>query len=128
MKAVRITILAVISIILLAGCGNNKAKEIDLMDYVGVIYKGYNGKATASISDSLYDFEDIIMADSESEFEFIKKASALPDTINFSLNKKEGLSNGDTIILTVTWDEGIAKEHGYKFIGQAQTNRNQWVG
>ena len=115
MRTIRITILVVLAAIFLSGCGGTK---IDLMDYVDVTFKGINGRAKAIIHENWVDFEEAIVDDSEIDYEHIFLLLKLEESIDFSLDKSEGLSNGETVILSVTWDKDVAKSCGFKFVGK----------
>lgn len=124
--AVLVIIIAVIAVIAL------QPKKINLEDYVEITCSGYNGYAVAKAAldrDGIYkaileangekiDYDDI---DSFESFgSALSKELALEkcvDKISLNLNSENGLSNGDTVTVEITYDNEAAKKQKVKFTG-----------
>ena len=112
MHSATIVVLSLNLCTVLTGCGRTK---INLNDYLTVKYDGYETVGTASSS---FDMEKMISENPSafglkgeiSEMELLGVEMMLDDTINGSLDKTSGLSNGDTI--TYHWE--IAGENSLK--------------
>lgn len=111
-------ILTVIAISLsLAACGG--ATKVDLSQYLSVSFTGYNGNGTARIHFDFSDFEYGIMSQWKDE-DMMKKLAeltAVETTITYAADVSEGLRNGDTITVKISFNEEKAKEYGYAFAG-----------
>lgn len=113
-------ILAVMCAGLLTGCGGSSS--ISLMDYVTVEFGGVDGSGTAILSVDKVKMEQDMAGDddgdiSKGELEKIAKFTEFEFSINYELDKTEGLSNGDTVTVTVTYDKDLQKESGVKVKG-----------
>ncbi len=113
-------ILVVMCVGLLTGCGGSSA--ISLMDYVTVEFSGVDGNGTATLSVDQVKMEQDMAGDddgdiSKEELDKIAKFTEFEFSINYELDKTEGLSNGDTVKVTVTYDEDLQKESGVKVKG-----------
>ena len=88
-------------------------KEFSLVRYAMVKVEGFEGiaKATVLVDDvGLFDAitgEDVA---AEEELEY----RAFVDSVEFSLDIREGLANGDTIRITAVYDEALANKLGIK--------------
>jgi len=95
-------------------------KTINLMDYVSVSISGENGDGKASYSFDYGTFEDVLAdrlsADKDSA-QFFTDATIVEESISISLDKLTGLSNGDSVVLTVSNDTEIARKYGLSFQG-----------
>ena len=106
----------------LTACGGSTTKA-ELAPYLSVTYTGYNGNGEAHVDFDFSDFEYSIMSqwkDKEKNWEKLAELTAVEMTIHYEANVKEGLSNGDTITVTISLDEKLAKEKGYSFTGLKQ--------
>lgn len=90
---------------MLTGCG---AKKIEIMDYVTVNFSGVTGKGTASAKVELPKLEEVLMVESAGD-DLLKDIINLEASITVDCDKTEELSNGDTIHVTVGWNEATAK-------------------
>lgn len=124
MKKIFVTFLALtLCLCTLAGCSAGKIK-VDMEDYISVSYTGYNGNGTAVFDFDYVNFEYEIMSqwkDDDKSFTKLAELTALETTINCDPATIEGLSNGDKITVTMTYDKEKAKELGYSFTGTSKT-------
>lgn len=96
--------LAVVLALTLAGCGA-KPVTVDPTPYLSVEFSGMSGEGTASWN---FDSEGLAAACGED----VKDAAGLAACVDGSLDKAEGLSNGDTV--TFQWNcdaETAQQEH-----------------
>lgn len=96
--------LAAVLALALAGCGA-KPVTVDPAPYLSVEFSGMSGEGTASWN---FDSEGFAAACGED----VKDAAGLAACVDGSLDKAEGLSNGDTV--TFQWncdDETAQQEH-----------------
>lgn len=113
-------IVALIIIIAIIVNISNRNK-IDLMDYATVTITGCNtgGKATVKLN---YLGNKTIQEYGKSSLEELKQHAQLElflgTAVSFKLDKTEGLSNGDVITLSATWDKDIAKQTGLNIKGK----------
>ena len=98
-------------------CG--RIEKIDMSPYLSVSYTGYNGNGTAHVDFDFSAFEYNTMAGVKlkDQFEKFTGMTAVEMTITYAADKAEKLSNGDTITVTVSVDEQLAKKHGFSFKG-----------
>lgn len=113
-------ILAVMCVGFLTGCGGSSS--ISLMDYVTVNFSGVDGNGTASVSWDQVKMEQDMAGDtdgaiSSEELEKIAKFTEFEFSIQYSLDKETGLSNGDSVTVTATYNEDLQKESGVKVKG-----------
>jgi len=100
--------ISLMTMFALAGCGK---KKINLNDYVQVTFSGYNKAGNAELNNVgiapeiiLDNWEVFGLTETEKrEGDYIgtPEAYAFLDNISYSVDKKTGLSNGDTV--TVEW-------------------------
>ena len=114
-------ILVVMCVGLLTGCGGSSS-SVSLMDYATVEFGGVDGSGTATLSVDHVKMEQDMAGDddgdiSKEELEKIAKFTEFEFSINYELDKTEGLSNGDTVKVTVTYDKDLQKESGVKVKG-----------
>lgn len=96
--------LATVLALTLAGCGA-KPVEVDPTPYLSVEFAGMSGEGTASWN---FDSEGFAAACGEG----VKDAAGLAACVDGSLDKAEGLSNGDTVTFQWACDADTAeKEH-----------------
>lgn len=112
MKKIKFLVVALLSMLVLSACG---AKKVDLTDYVMVTYQGLNGRADANVGISYGELEDIVL---QSGNVSLMQLVLLEDSIKCTADKTENLQNGDSITVSITWDEKLAKECGLKFTGK----------
>lgn len=113
-------ILSVMSMWLLSGCGSSKS--VDLTDYVTVNYSGSDGQGTAAIDYDLTQLELDLIGKEEGEvstedLEGFTEIVPFEMSIKWELDKSEGLSNGDKVTVTVSYDSDAAKEQNIKVEG-----------
>ena len=125
-----ITTFALSALLLLGGCGAGKQAQIDttdgvtnILDYVSVDFSGKNGEGTATVS---VDYEGIEtemvggeakikeLSDVDDLAELTKYINAV-SSISFSIDKNTDLSNGDQVMVTVTYDSSAAEAAGVVF-------------
>ena len=121
---------ALSALTLLGGCGAGKQTQIDttdgitnIMDYVSVDFNGKNGEGTAWVNVDYDGLETEMVGGEEKvkELDEIEDLSELSKYINavssisFSIDKNSGLSNGDQVIVTVSYDRSAAQAAGVVF-------------
>lgn len=116
MKKCKILILISMLLLFLAGCGK-KEEEINLTEFVSVSYTGFNGKAKANINFDFPSFEEVIISKVDSEDISVMQLAVLEESIKLEADKKESISNGDTINVSVSWNDELAKNIGVKLTG-----------
>ena len=112
---------AALMMLTLTACGSTK---IDLDPYISMNCNGCNGKATANIQFDYASFEHEIMSqwkEKEKTFEKLAELTALETTFQLEPETTEGVSNGDTITVMLTYNEEKAKELGYSFTNTKKT-------
>ena len=90
-----------------------KQEEFSLVRYAMVKVVGFENvaKATVLVDDvGLFDAITGENVAAEEELEY----KAFVDSVEFSLDKRENLANGDTIIITAMYDEALANKLGIK--------------
>lgn len=97
----------------LTGCGGTK---IDLTDYAAVSFDGINGQGKATCYVDTVSLEQTLAGDddgeiSAEELEQLGWITQFEMTVSCQMDKETGLSNGDTVTVSVTCDEDFAKEH-----------------
>ncbi|GEM_PF-4160117 len=115
-----LTAVMLVSLTTMTGCGE---KEINPADYVNITYTGVNGKGKANVTFDVLRFSDDLVANAPE-----KKQDALTqelmtmkldDLVTYETNKETELSNGDTITVTLDWDDTpIKKDYKLKFAGE----------
>lgn len=114
MKKLIIITIILLYLLTLGGC--SKTTSIELSDYADIKISGYDGKGKASLNINWGDFENAIFTKEElNSLSSLSKASELENSIKYSLDKTEGLFNGDKVTLNITWDKDVAKKHNLKF-------------
>ncbi len=116
----------------LSGCG---VVEVDVSQYAAVSFSGLDGEGEAELDydyDSLEDavciamFGDDYITDIddiedfgtlEKVYEMEEQAEDVFDSVDVTLDVYSGLSNGDTVTVTITADEDTANENGVSFTG-----------
>ena len=110
-------LFAFMVVLLLAGCSSKK--KLDLMEFATVEFQGLNEKGTAKLDVNWGSFEDAILTEKEKDsLSSMGKLMELEESISFTLDKKEGLSNGDQVTVTVKWDKEIADKYKLAFTGK----------
>ena len=88
-------------------------KEFSLVRYAMVKVEGFEGMAKATVLVDDVGLFDAITGENvaaEEELEY----RAFVDSVEFSLDIREGLANGDTIRITAVYDEALANKLGIK--------------
>lgn len=117
-------------LIVLSGCKADKKAQIDttdgvtnILDYVTVEFSGNNGEGTAFVKVDYDGIETEMVGGEEKikEFEDLGDLSELTKYINavssisLNIDKNSGLSNGDEVVVTVSYDETAATSAGVVF-------------
>lgn len=103
--------LVILTILIIVKVNMTQKQEFRLSRYVLVTTDGFdgNGKASASLDDvGIYT----ALADGSDVDEARDKYSAFVNSIKYSVDKDDKLSNGDTITVTVTYDKQTADKLG----------------
>ena len=129
----RVTALAAVGmsiVIALTGCGADKKTQIDttdgitnILDYVTVDFNGKNGEGTAFVNVD-YDGMETEMVGGKEKIEELDELGDLTEltkyinavsSISVSIDKNKELSNGDEVVVSVTYDETAAESAGVVF-------------
>lgn len=111
-----------LSSLLFVGCGKKETAEIfDLSKYMEVRWKGENGKGEAWINFSRLQFQqDMIAMLSKKEGsnmqDVVLRVGLLEQSLTYTLDKRYGLSNGDTITMTIQCNDEYVKPFGIKVL------------
>lgn len=108
-----LVIPAAMLVLALTGCGSTK---IDLMEYAAVSFDGINGQGTATCHVDTVSLEQDLAGNddgeiSADELEELGWITQFERTLSCQMDKETGLSNGDTVTVSVTRDEDFAKKH-----------------
>ena len=123
--------VAVISLLLLTtGCGAAKQSQIDtedgitnILDYVTVEFSGKNGEGRAQVNVD-YDGMETEMVGGEDKIKELDEVSDLAvlskyinavSSISFNIDRNTGLTNGDQVIVSVSYDGSAAQSAGVNF-------------
>ena len=114
----------------LAGCGAEKKTQINttdgitnILDYVTVDFNGKNGEGTAFVNVD-YDVMETEMVGGKEKIEELDELGDLTEltkyinavsSISVSIDKNKELSNGDEVVVSVTYDETAAESAGVVF-------------
>ena len=114
----------------LAGCGAEKKTQINttdgitnILDYVTVDFNGKNGEGTAFVNVD-YDGMETEMVGGKEKIEELDELGDLTEltkyinavsSISVSIDKNKELSNGDEVVVSVTYDETAADSAGVVF-------------
>ncbi len=129
----RVTAFAAVGmsiVIALTGCGADKKTQIDttdgitnILDYVTVDFDGKNGEGTAFVNVD-YDGMETEMVGGKEKIEALDEFGDLTEltkyinavsSISVSIDKNKDLSNGDEVVVSVTYDEMAAESAGVVF-------------
>ena len=111
-KILTTVLMIVLCVFLLTGCGS----KTDAMEYVSVSFTGYNGNGDVDLN---VDYDAMIEAvigeepdgDSYEKFsEWMNEYLIYDEGIKVTCSPREGLSNGDTVTVTVSLSETAAKK------------------
>ena len=116
--------------IALTGCGAEKKTQINtidgitnILDYVTVDFSGRNGEGTAFVNVD-YDGMETEMVGGKDKIEELDELGDLTEltkyinavsSISVSIDKNKELSNGDEVVVSVTYDETAAQSAGVVF-------------
>lgn len=97
----------------LTGCGGTK---VDITDYVMVEFSGVNGQGSAVCNLDSVSLEQALAGDDDGEIsmEELEKLGWITQfemTLSCEMDEDSELSNGDTVTVTVSYDEDLAKEN-----------------
>lgn len=111
MKKMLLGLLATLSMLGLTACGSNK-EEVDIFQYVNVVFKGDNETGIAEAS--FHSMEALANEKLKDDTIFISslKAKAEPN---------ENLKNGDEVKVSIIYDEDAYSELEYKFAETEKT-------
>ena len=116
--------------LLLTGCSLNSQSKIDItdgvtniLDYVTVDFSGKNGEGTAYVNVD-YDGLETEMVGGEEKIKSMSEVEDLAEltkyinavsSISFSIDKNKELSNGASVIVSVSYDSIAAQSAGVVF-------------
>lgn len=120
MKKCKLLILIAMLLLILTGCGKSKP-EINLTEFVSVSFTGINGKAETNVRFDFPSFEESLIATAESEDISVMQLAVLEESIKLEADKTENITNGDTITVSLTWNDELVENIGVKFTGSEIT-------
>ncbi len=125
-----ISALVLLLSLLLTGCSSINQTKIDttdgvtnILDYVTVDFSGKNGEGTAYVNVD-YDGLETEMVGGEDKIKSMSEVEDLAEltkyinavsSISFSIDKNKELSNGDSVIVSVSYDNTAAQSAGVNF-------------
>ncbi len=131
---VKVAAAAMTVTLLMTGCGAGKNSKIDtadgvtnILDYVTVDFSGKNGEGTAFVNVD-YDGMETEMVGGEEKIKEMDEVEDLSEltkyinavsSISFSIDKNKELSNGDQVIVSVSYDSSAAQAAGVNFADQS---------
>lgn len=129
-KTVVLATVGMSMLLALAGCGAEKKTQINttdgitnILDYVTVDFNGKNGEGTAFVNVD-YDGMETEMVGGKEKIEELDELGDLTEltkyinavsSISVSIDKNKELSNGDEVVVSVTYDETAAESAGVVF-------------
>ncbi len=119
MKKLRILMIVFAAVCALALTSCGKTAVYSTEDYVEISVDGLNGEGVAHLKTYTSDFRKKInndLFDGEgTDLELAGIELQIYDSVECSIDKKEGISNGDKITVSMTADNDRLKEYGVKF-------------
>ena len=118
-KKLFVYLLALVMVFSLAACGG-KEKATDITQFVTCRFEGADGYAKAVISVDREALETRLTEEWGEELkseENVVKFYEFLNNVSVSADKETGLSNGDTVNVTVTYDSDKARELGFNVSG-----------
>ena len=110
-RILSLILASVLSITLLSGCSATEA--ISVIADLEITFSGADGYGIAEIENA-YDWIDALNLDTDNDGENDSTVeSEVRSAVTYELDQTEGLSNGDTVTLTVTVNNGILANYGY---------------
>ena len=107
-------LIVTILVLFLGGC--QSTERVNLTSFASISFSGYDGKAMASLNIDWGALEEAVLADNEiNTLASLSKITEIEDSIHYSLDKTEGLSNGDIVNLQINWNDDIAKKYNLSF-------------
>ncbi len=129
-KIIPLFLALVLALSAMTGCGAMGKPHIDtadgitnILDYVSVDFNGKNGEGTAYVNVDYNGLETEMVGgeekiksldDIEDLSELTKYINAV-SSISLSIDKNTGLSNGDSVIVSVSYDASAAQSAGVVF-------------
>lgn len=104
-----IAVLAVLASVVIL----NRKTTIDMKDYVQVSFQGMNTVGTADVDVDWMSLDNKALADSGN---FLGDSVLLEAAMKVDATPTEGLSNGDTVTVSVSCDESTAERLKLKFV------------
>lgn len=119
-KGLLLVLLSVIMSVFLCACGDNKTADIDFKNYITLTTEGNDGggvlKADIDKEKLDTDIKSAMGNDSANTSSFI-------DGISVEFSESNNLSNGDSVTVTVVYDESIANKMGISFTNTTYTHQ-----
>jgi len=102
----------------------SSGKTFNLMDYVTVTVTGDSGSGKAAYTFDYGAFEDAlakVLNLKKDSAQFFSDATIIEEAISFSFDKLSGLSNGDSVLLTVSVNDTNIKKYDITLKGGTST-------
>lgn len=112
-RKLRLSLLAMGSTVMLIACNADTEESskdaVDITEFSFVEFSGKDGEGRAShgfdqkkFMEEVFNYDD---ANGPADEETVKEMDLVDDAMTVSLDKQNGLSNGDTVVLKVEVDE-----------------------
>ncbi len=105
---------------MVAGCGTSGGKKVNLDNYISVEFSGTDGEGTAHCGFDDWALEDDLFGENMTDYEEMRAElieDCLYETVDYELDRTGGLSNGDKVTVTVSYDRDVLDSFGYKVTG-----------
>lgn len=99
----------------LTSCGSHK---VDLLEYVDIEFSGSEGIGVAEINLDETRLKLNLQNNSKDLNEAV--LDTIVNSITFSLDKEKELSNEDSVIATLKWNDELANDYGFNFSGESK--------
>lgn len=116
-KLFYVLLSAVVSLLFYSGCGNPK---MDITQFVTVKISGINGNATASAAFDYPELEEQMLI-ANPDLDIVSDIINFEKSITLDVKNGDFLTNGDTVMVNISWDAEAAKECELSFYGNSKT-------
>ena len=114
-KIICMGLIAAMAMSGMTGCGR---ESFNVTESIEVNFSGYNGYGVCSIDNEYAWVQNVIdwYGDSVTEMQQIGMEVQLEDTVTYEIDKKDGLSNGDTVTISAKIGSA-AEEYAFDLVG-----------
>ena len=122
-----VVVAAIVAIVILV----NQPKKVNLEEHVRVDFTGYNTVGNASVyldTETLVPVFAEILEESEDRVLESGDWEDLTSVVELTLDKESGLSNGDQVTVTITYDNEEIEDYDIQFTGETATYTVEGLG